>query len=41
MNHEIINYIEGNRETIFNRWIEGMDEIGEKRNSKPFLKKCT
>lgn len=34
MNHEIINYIEENRETIFNRWIEGMDEIGEKKEFK-------
>ncbi|WP_226683752.1 RsbT co-antagonist protein RsbRA [Sutcliffiella horikoshii] len=34
MNQEIINYIEENRETIFNRWIEGMDEIGEKKEFK-------
>lgn len=34
MNHEIIYYIEENRETIFNRWIEGMDEIGEKKEFK-------
>ncbi|WP_404447277.1 STAS domain-containing protein [Sutcliffiella horikoshii] len=34
MNHEIINYIEENRETIFNQWIAGMDEIGEKKEFK-------
>ncbi|WP_339148614.1 MULTISPECIES: RsbT co-antagonist protein RsbRA [unclassified Sutcliffiella] len=39
MNHEIINYIEGNRETIFNRWIEGMDEIGEKKEFKAISEK--
>ncbi|MCG1024003.1 RsbT co-antagonist protein RsbRA [Sutcliffiella horikoshii] len=39
MNQEIINYIEGNRETIFNRWIEGMDEIGEKKEFKAISEK--
>lgn len=34
MNHEIISYIEENRETIFNQWIAGMDEIGEKKEFK-------
>ncbi|NLP51479.1 RsbT co-antagonist protein RsbRA [Bacillus sp. RO1] len=34
MNQEIINYIEENRETIFNQWINGMDEIGEKKEFK-------
>ncbi|TYS63428.1 STAS domain-containing protein [Sutcliffiella horikoshii] len=34
MNQEIINYIEENRETIFNQWIDGMDEIGEKKEFK-------
>ncbi|MCM3620013.1 STAS domain-containing protein [Sutcliffiella horikoshii] len=34
MNQEIIIYIEENRETIFNRWIEGMDEIGEQKEFK-------
>ncbi|KMJ56842.1 RsbR protein [Bacillus sp. LL01] len=34
MNQDIINHIEENRETIFNQWIEGMDEIGEKKELK-------
>ncbi|ART74805.1 RsbT co-antagonist protein RsbRA [Sutcliffiella horikoshii] len=34
MNQNIITYIDENRETIFNQWIEGMDEIGEKKELK-------
>ncbi|KPB04130.1 RsbT co-antagonist protein RsbRA [Bacillus sp. CHD6a] len=39
MNQDIIKYIEENRETIFNQWIEGMDEIGEKKELKAISEK--
>ncbi|NMH73393.1 STAS domain-containing protein [Bacillus sp. RO2] len=39
MNQEIIKYIEENRESIFNQWIEGMDEIGEKKELKAISEK--
>ncbi|MGM0838202.1 MAG: RsbT co-antagonist protein RsbRA [Bacillota bacterium] len=39
MNREIISYIEKNRESIFNQWIEGMDEIGEKKELKAISEK--
>ncbi|WP_078382394.1 RsbT co-antagonist protein RsbRA [Sutcliffiella halmapala] len=34
MNRDILSYIEKNRESIFNDWIEGMDKIGEKKEYK-------
>lgn len=39
MNREIISYIEENRESIFNQWIEGMDEIGDKKELKAISEK--
>lgn len=39
MNQNIITYIDDNRETIFNEWIEGMDEIGEKKELKAISEK--
>ncbi|WP_417898248.1 RsbT co-antagonist protein RsbRA [Bacillus haimaensis] len=39
MNREIISYIEKNRESIFNQWIEGMDEIGDKKELKAISEK--
>ncbi len=39
MNQNIITYIDDNRETIFNQWIEGMDEIGEKKELKAISEK--
>ncbi|MBM7621684.1 rsbT co-antagonist protein RsbR [Bacillus tianshenii] len=39
MNREIMSYIEKNRESIFNQWIEGMDEIGEKKELKAISEK--
>ncbi|MEA3321562.1 MAG: STAS domain-containing protein [Bacillota bacterium] len=39
MNQEIIKYIEENRESIFKQWIEGMDEIGEKKELKAISEK--
>lgn len=34
MNRDILVNIENNRESIFNRWIDGMDQIGEKKEYK-------
>jgi rsbT co-antagonist protein RsbR len=39
MNRGINSYIDENRETIFNQWIEGMDEIGEKKEFKAISEK--
>jgi len=39
MNREIISYIDKNRESIFNQWIEGMDEIGDKKELKAISEK--
>lgn len=39
MNREIMSYIEKNRESIFNQWIDGMDEIGEKKELKAISEK--
>lgn len=39
MNREILSYIEKNRESIFNQWIEGMDEIGDKKELKAISEK--
>ncbi|WP_223703072.1 RsbT co-antagonist protein RsbRA [Sutcliffiella deserti] len=39
MNQGIINFIEENRETIFTQWIEGIDEIGEKKELKAISEK--
>ncbi|QFT87355.1 RsbT co-antagonist protein RsbRA [Bacillus sp. THAF10] len=39
MNPNIISFIEENREAIFDKWIAGMDEIGEKKELKAISEK--
>ncbi|CAG9623376.1 RsbT co-antagonist protein RsbRA [Sutcliffiella rhizosphaerae] len=39
MNSKIISFIEDNRDAIFDQWITGMDEIGEKKELKAISEK--